>query len=264
MQQTFQCYRCGAQNVIGQPFCWNCQSPFQWNCPNCRALVQNRMASCSYCHTELPWPVFQTAPMNQYVQQQDNVQKINAPNKETGGEEEQTEKKNSSSCGCVSAIIILIGIVLFGVCISSSANKAPSVDPNILVNKDASQLVLTINDFESGWTRAKAEPATKTGARSAYYVYYYQGITYPPVVTNTVAVYPSIEQAKQVYNAEKPSNVSLTYPNIGNECFYNEAINIKKELVFRKNNVVVWVSLLQNILGDAEQYARKIENKIVP
>jgi hypothetical protein len=41
MQQMFQCYRCGSQNYMGQPYCWNCQSPFQYNCPDCNATVQN-------------------------------------------------------------------------------------------------------------------------------------------------------------------------------------------------------------------------------
>lgn len=30
MQQTFQCNRCGAQNYVGQPACWNCKTPFNW------------------------------------------------------------------------------------------------------------------------------------------------------------------------------------------------------------------------------------------
>jgi len=30
MQQTFQCYKCGAQNYVGQPACWNCKTPFNW------------------------------------------------------------------------------------------------------------------------------------------------------------------------------------------------------------------------------------------
>jgi len=56
MQQMFQCYRCAAQNYVGQSYCWNCQTPFQWNCPNCQAPVQNTMMSCPYCHVLLPWP----------------------------------------------------------------------------------------------------------------------------------------------------------------------------------------------------------------
>lgn len=71
MQQVFQCYRCGAQNYVGQPACWNCQSPFQWNCPNCKAQVQNAMASCPTCHVLLPWPKHQNE--NVYNQSQPNI-----------------------------------------------------------------------------------------------------------------------------------------------------------------------------------------------
>jgi len=30
MQQTFQCYRCGAHNYTGQQSCWNCGQLFHW------------------------------------------------------------------------------------------------------------------------------------------------------------------------------------------------------------------------------------------
>jgi len=69
MQQTFQCYRCGAQNYVGQPACWNCQSPFQWNCPNCKAPVQNTMLSCPNCHALLPWQPQQQTGYGQQLQQ---------------------------------------------------------------------------------------------------------------------------------------------------------------------------------------------------
>ena len=59
MQQTFQCYRCGAQNHVGQSFCWNCQLKFQYNCPNCQSPVEGTMVNCPYCHMLLPWPVQQ-------------------------------------------------------------------------------------------------------------------------------------------------------------------------------------------------------------
>lgn len=55
MLQTFQCNACGAQNYIGQPCCYNCQSPFLWSCPNCRATVQNTTAICPNCGVVLPW-----------------------------------------------------------------------------------------------------------------------------------------------------------------------------------------------------------------
>ena len=64
MQQTFQCYKCGAQNYVGEPACWNCKSPFQWNCPNCKAPIQNTMVNCPQCHVLLTWSTQQ-----QYQQQ---------------------------------------------------------------------------------------------------------------------------------------------------------------------------------------------------
>ena len=55
MQQTFNCYRCGAQNYIGQPICWNCQSQFQYNCQYCRNPVTYGAPTCGYCNRTLNW-----------------------------------------------------------------------------------------------------------------------------------------------------------------------------------------------------------------
>ena len=135
--------------------------------------------------------------------------------------------------------------------------------PSQLVTKDASELVLTIADFELGWVQQKAEPITKEGAQSAYYVYFYEGkSTYPAVVQNKTAVYPSIELAQQVYLNEIPKNVSVENPKIGDECFLDISIPVQKRLVFRKSNVVVWLWLQQDMFGDVKPYARIIEQKI--
>lgn len=56
MQQTFQCYRCGAQNFQGQAFCWNCNVRFQYYCPWCNALVDATLWNCPNCRATLPWP----------------------------------------------------------------------------------------------------------------------------------------------------------------------------------------------------------------
>ena len=69
MQLTFQCYRCGAQNYIGQTVCWNCGQEIQYNCPNCRALVNPTYGNCPYCHFQLPWQSKQpTQPFNYQTQ----------------------------------------------------------------------------------------------------------------------------------------------------------------------------------------------------
>ena len=57
MQQMFQCSRCGAQNYIGQGYCWNCNERFQYNCPYCTTAVDPSMQHCPYCRSVLPWPV---------------------------------------------------------------------------------------------------------------------------------------------------------------------------------------------------------------
>lgn len=62
MQQTFQCYRCSAQNYSSQPNCWNCHAQFYFDCPICHALVQYTLANCPYCKFPLP------GHSNQYTQ----------------------------------------------------------------------------------------------------------------------------------------------------------------------------------------------------
>jgi len=145
---------------------------------------------------------------------------------------------------------------------SNNLNGANHQLPSQLVNKNASELVLAIEDFEPGWTRLKAEPLLKEGAQSAHHVYFYKGTYYPPVVQNTVAVYPSTDLAKQAYLNEKPKNVSLEYPDIGDECFLDISIRENQRLVFRKDNVVAWFWLQQDIIGDIQSYARIVERKI--
>lgn len=144
---------------------------------------------------------------------------------------------------------------------SATSNSSPTPTPQT-VTKDASQLVLAISDFKPGWTQLKSESTTKQGAQSAYHSYFYQGTVYPPVVQNMVAVYPSEDSAKQVYLGEKPTNVSLEYPKIGDECFINSAVDINKLLVFRKSNVVVWIWLQQASFDDIKPYAKIVEGKI--
>jgi len=164
----------------------------------------------------------------------------------------------SLAIGGVGLILAIVGVV---VGVTQEATK-PGSTPSQLITKDASQFVLAISDFEPGWTQLKSEPTTKQGAQSAYYSYFFQGTFYPPVVQNTVAVYPSIDSAQQVYLNEKPQNVSLEYPKIGDECFINTAVDINKLLVFRKSNVIVWIRLQQAPFDDIKPYAKIIEEKI--
>jgi len=162
-----------------------------------------------------------------------------------------------ASVGCVPDKISLV------VATNSPEKRGDILPPSQLITKDASELVLTIEDFEPGWVQDSAEPSTKEGAQSAYYVYFYEGKSlYPSVIQNETAVYPSIELAKQVYLNEIPKNISVETPQIGDECFLDISIPVEKRLVFRKSNVVVWFWLQQDLIGDAKSYARIIEERI--
>lgn len=86
MQQTFQCYKCGAQNNKGQPYCWNCQSPFQYNCPSCRAIVNSSFSVCPNCGLSLNWPSRQpTVPIHNPQQQDDERKNMKEKIKEILG-----------------------------------------------------------------------------------------------------------------------------------------------------------------------------------
>jgi hypothetical protein len=62
MQQTFQCYRCSAQNYVGQPACQSCGYQFYYNCPRCNVVVDPQFINCLNCGTLLPWAQSQSEP----------------------------------------------------------------------------------------------------------------------------------------------------------------------------------------------------------
>lgn len=131
-----------------------------------------------------------------------------------------------------------------------------------IITEDAANLVLSLDDFEPGWTLHKQQEKVMEGASSAYHVYYYKGTISPSVIQNTVAVYVNEDIAKEMYLKEIPTNVSLDYPDIGDECFLDISVDINKLLVFRIENVVVWIKLQQDYFKDIKGYARIVEKKI--
>lgn len=259
MQPTFPCSKCGSHNFIGQPFCQNCGQQFQYNCPSCRAFVDSRFSVCPNCRAPLNWPAQQQIQPPPAYQQNASYQQTQV--------EPKKKKRNPWLLGCLIPLGIVAILAVVGFIASSGSHEiAPSTtqNPPVLVTKDASQLVLAVNDFESGWTRTIAASDNTEGAQSAYRVNFVQGSSvFPTVIQNTTAVYPSIDLAKQAYIKEKPENVSLAYPQIGDECFLNESIPQVLRLVFRRSNVVVWVQVVQGVSWDAEDYAKIIDKKII-
>ncbi|MBN1690724.1 MAG: hypothetical protein JW901_06860 [Dehalococcoidia bacterium] len=138
-----------------------------------------------------------------------------------------------------------------------------SLDPTTLITKQASTMTLTLQDMGSGWAKGTAVPSAIPQTSSFSHAYYTQGSSYAPTVQNTVAVYRSISAAESAYAREKQSYVSTSNPGIGNECLLNDSAPINKLLVFRQNNVVVWLWLKQYKEGDIERYARTVEQRII-
>ena len=137
-----------------------------------------------------------------------------------------------------------------------------SLDATTLITRQASQMTLTLADMGPGWAQGSAVAPAKQQVTSFSNVYYTQGSSYAPGVQNTVAVYRSISAAENAFAQEKQSNPSASGPRIGNECLLNDSAPINKLLVFRKNNVVVWLWLQQYKAGDIERYARIVEQRI--
>jgi hypothetical protein len=125
-------------------------------------------------------------------------------------------------------------------------------------------MLLTIDDMGQGWTRGNAVAPAIQQVSSSSHVYYTQGSSYAPGVQSTVAVFRSIAGAENAFAREKQANVSTYSPGIGAESLLNDSVPINKLLVFRKNNVVVWVWLKQYKEGDIERYARIVEQRITP
>ena len=137
-----------------------------------------------------------------------------------------------------------------------------SLDATALISKQAYQMTLTLDDMGTGWAKGNAVAPAIQQVTSSSHVYYTQGSAYAPGVQNSVAVYRSIAVANSAYAREKEANPANSNPNIGDECLLNDAAPINKLLVFRKNNVVVWLWLKQYKEGDIEGYARIVEQRI--
>lgn len=123
-------------------------------------------------------------------------------------------------------------------------------------------MTLTIDDMGTGWARANAVAPAIQQVISSSHVYYTQGSSYAPGMQNTVAVYRSMSAANNAYAKEKESNLAASNPDIADECLLNDSVSINKLLIFRKNNVVVWLWLKQYKEGNIERYARIVEQKI--
>lgn len=123
-------------------------------------------------------------------------------------------------------------------------------------------MVLTSDDIGPGWSQGSARGATQGQTLSSSHVLYKTGTSFSPVVQNTVTVYRTMGAAQDAFAAARPTDVGLSFPSIGDECFLNDSNPIDKRLVFRKQNVVAWIWVQQDKAGDPVPYARTVEQKI--
>ena len=119
----------------------------------------------------------------------------------------------------------------------------------------------------TGWVAGNATSPPRTQAFSTSNAMYTKGSAFSPIVQNTVTVYRTVDTAVNIFDVERThaaANVTLSYPNVGDECFLNDSVLTNKTLVFRKNNVVAWITIQQDKSSDPEQYAKIVEQKIAP
>lgn len=55
MRQTFQCYKCGTWNYMGQQACSSCGAYFQYKCPSCQIDITPQTIACPNCGASIPW-----------------------------------------------------------------------------------------------------------------------------------------------------------------------------------------------------------------
>jgi len=161
---------------------------------------------------------------------------------------------------------IVIGALVAAWLLGANSEQGTAANEGELITKDASELVLTVDDLESGWVLIVDRSETQPNADSAYYVQFRTGsdaLANPPTLDNKVAVYPNVGSAQSALNDEKPKDVSLEYPDIGDASFFDTSNPLAQKLVFRENNVLVWVTLYNDTLNSPESYAEKVEQRIL-
>ncbi|MBN1375275.1 MAG: hypothetical protein JXA01_03885, partial [Dehalococcoidia bacterium] len=144
---------------------------------------------------------------------------------------------------------------------------ANSIDPTVVITRQAYQMVLALDDIGTGWAKSSAASPSRGFVYSSSHVIFSQGSSYAPVLQNMVTVYRTIDAAADAYQKEVPTGTAgsaLSHPSLGNECFLNDAVANNKVLVFRKNNVVVWIQLQQDKTGDPVYYAQIVDQKVIP
>ena len=125
MQQFFQCWGCGSQVYIGQPFCQNCGYQFTYSCPSCQASVDNRFAACPNCGVYLNWPVgtqlHPTQIEDKSSYQQGGISK-------SGGGSGKGSKTKPLLMVCISLVCLIVLVVGVIFAVNKFSQGATSID----------------------------------------------------------------------------------------------------------------------------------------
>jgi len=120
---------------------------------------------------------------------------------------------------------------------------------------------MTISDYGSGWLLSSSKDETKSGAITAH-ISVFANTSNTSTVTTEVAVYPDVATAHQVYLGEVPQNMGTSNPNKGDESFSTTFTSLLQKLVFRKANVVAWITVANDPYGSPNHAADVVLSRI--
>ena len=115
MPQTLQCYKCGAQNVLGVRFCTVCGERFVYKCPQCSTTIDPGSEYCSHCAAKLDWGIGATQQTDispQGIKPPTKVEQ-ETPNDYNAKQKERPQRRGMSPWFIALIIIVLLIIVVF-------------------------------------------------------------------------------------------------------------------------------------------------------
>jgi len=108
MPQTLQCYKCGAQNILGIRFCTTCGAGFFYKCPQCGTNIEPGFEYCSGCSAQLIWGTKTEKPTVTNSEQANLVKTGQEEQQEDELKKEVKSKQRGLSFWLISFIIVVI------------------------------------------------------------------------------------------------------------------------------------------------------------
>jgi hypothetical protein len=187
------------------------------------------------------------------------------PPKESVSLSQKSTKNDNSVMNKIIRIFAFGVIVVMAISLMFGPADNTAKNTDLIYTQDVAEMVLTVDDVPSKWHKKGTNGIIDGETTSSEFAYL--GGSLPAGLTCYVSKYPSINEAKYVYQKSYEAfKTENAYPdfknvNIGQESFSAEyARGYRLITVFRKGNVVVEV---YSLLGpDTEKYAKIIDKKI--